>query len=257
MPEATPRYRQLLPLGAPAEVDAGPLLDGMFADLTPPSGRPLTLVNFVASGDGRATIAGRSRGLADAGDRALFHGLRERVDAIMAGPATMEIERYGRMIAVPERRERRLAAGRSAEPLACLISRSGRIPTEIPLFAEPEARVVVFAPEAAGEALNDVAAQVRHVALAPDDLTPAEAMRRLRADFDVVSLLCEGGPRLFSSLLAGGLVDELFLTLAPLLAGGGDAPAITRGPSLAEPARLRLRWLLERESSLFARYAVS
>lgn len=250
-------FRRLLPPGDGAEIAAGPLLDDMIAGLAPPAERPLVLVNFVASADGRTAVAGRSRGLSDPGDRAMFHGLRMRVDAVMAGSVTMGVERYGRMVARPERREWRVAAGRSAEPLACLVSRSGQLPAEIPLFAEPEARIVVFAPAAAATALAGTAAAVEHVVLRPEELTPAEVTRRLRADFGVETLLCEGGPTLFASLLADGVVDELFLTLAPVLAGGGLAATLTSGPELAAPVRLHLRWLLEREGSLFARYALA
>jgi riboflavin biosynthesis pyrimidine reductase len=256
MADPAPRFQQLLPQGAPGELEAAPLLDEMFAALSPPAGRPLTLVNFVASTDGRATVEGRSRGLGDDGDRSMFHGLRERVDAVTAGPMTMRVERYGRILRAPERRERRLARGQSAEPLACLVSRSGRLPTDIPLFGCPEARVIVFAPATARADLDGLAAQVEHVALEPDSLTLPEVARRLRADFGVATLLCEGGPTLFSALLAEGLVDELFLTLAPLLVGGGLAAAITSGAPLPEPVRLRLLWLLEREGSLFARYGL-
>ena len=59
-------------------------------------------------------------------------------------------------------------------------------------------------------------------------------MRRLRSDYDVRSVLCEGGPTLFGALLQEDLVDELFLSLAPKLTGGGSAPSITTGPALAE-----------------------
>jgi 5-amino-6-(5-phosphoribosylamino)uracil reductase len=70
-------------------------------------------------------------------------------------------------------------------------------------------------------------------------------------------LLCEGGPTIFGALLREDLVDELFLTLAPKLTGGGDSPAITGGPELHELCRLGLAWLLEREGALYLRYVVS
>src|SRR5207248_1063785 len=110
------------------------------------SERPYTVVNFVASADGRAAFRGRSGALGDEGDRQMFHGLRERVDAVFAGTATMRGERYGRLVRDPERRRRREQAGLAPEPLACLISRTGEVPLEIPLFAEPESRVVIFTP---------------------------------------------------------------------------------------------------------------
>ena len=71
------------------------------------------------------------------------------------------------------------------------------------------------------------------------------------------TLLCEGGPTVFGALLHEDLVDELFLTLSPRLAGGGSEATITSGPPLPELLPLTLRWALEREGSLFLRYAVS
>ena len=87
-----------------------------------------------------------------------------------------------------------------------------------------------------------------------DELTFAEAFRRLRADHGVESLLCEGGPTVFGALLTEGLVDELFLTLAAKLVGGGDEPAIAAGPELDTPRELAIRWVLERNGSLYLRY---
>ena len=80
-------------------------------------------------------------------------------------------------------------------------------------------------------------------------------MRSLRRDHDVRSLLCEGGPALFNSLLAQGLVDELFLTLAPTLVGGAEL-GITLGPALPAIRPMLLSWALESAGSLFLRYTL-
>ena len=246
-------FRQLLP--QPASVAVEELLAALEPAGPVPSRRPYVLVNFIASLDGRATFQGRSGQLGDEGDHALFHGLRERADAVMAGTATLKIEGYGRILGRPERRQRRVAAGRSPEPLACIVSRSAVVPLEIPLFAEPEARVVVFT--SAKLDLGHVAAQVDVVRLPAEQLRLANVLQCLHDDYDVSLLLCEGGPRLFGALLTEGVVDELFLTLAPKLAGGGPAPPITAGPELPELMGMRLVSVLEREESLFLRYAVS
>ena len=72
---------------------------------------------------------------------------------------------------------------------------------------------------------------------------------------DVRAVICEGGPTLYGSLQAAGLVDELFLTIAPKLTGSGAAPNILEG-GLDEPAALELLWLLEHDGELFARYRI-
>jgi riboflavin biosynthesis pyrimidine reductase len=245
-------FRQLLP--EPATVEVEPLLASVTDGLEISDERPYTMVNFIASVDGRATIKGRSGGLGDDGDRAVFHGLREQVDAVLAGTGTLRTERYGRMLGKAERRERRTARGLPAEPLACIVSRSGELPTDIPLFAEPEARVVVFAP--ARPDTSGSQAQVEVVVLDREELTPSTVLRLLRANHGIETLLCEGGPTLFGALLGEHVTDELFLTLAPKLAGGGAGVPITSGPELPEPQAMRIRWLLERNGSLYLRYSL-
>jgi riboflavin-specific deaminase-like protein len=219
-----------------------------------PEDRPYTIVNFIASADGRATFHGRSGPLGDEPDHEIFHGLREQVDAVMAGTVTVRVERYGRLTRNPERRERRARAGRTPEPLLSIVSRSGHVPTEAPVFSEPDARIVVFVPPEAD--LDETAAKVEVVRLDPGEMTLTTAMRRLRSDFGIRSLLCEGGPTLFGALLEERLVDELFLTLAPKLTGGGMSPTISNGPELVELLPLELRWALDHASSLYLRYAV-
>jgi riboflavin biosynthesis pyrimidine reductase len=242
--------RQLLP--EHRTVSVGNLLDALDPAQHEGRDRPHTLVNFVATVDGRTSFLGRSGPIGDEGDRQMFHGLRERVDAVMAGTSTMRTERYGRIARDPERRSRRVERGLSPEPLAVIVTRSGNVPFDIPLFGEPEARVVIFTPTELD--ISSCAAQVEVVRLDPGQMTMTTAWRRLTSDFGVRMLLCEGGPTVFGALLQEDLVDELFLTLSPRLAGGGTEAAITNGPPLPELLHLTMLWALERESSLFLRY---
>jgi 5-amino-6-(5-phosphoribosylamino)uracil reductase len=237
------RYARLYP--DPGELELAEFREGLEFPVL--EDRPYALANFVASADGRAAFSGRSAPLSDEGDRAVFHALRERVDAVMVGTGTLRNERYGPLIRDEEACRRRTERGLEPQPLACVVTRSGALPLDIPLFAE--ARVVVFAPE-----LLD---GVETVMLEATELTLTAVMRRLRADYGVRSLLCEGGPTLFGSLIHEQLIDELFLTLAPKLTGGGTAPTISSGAELVEPASLQLRSLLERSGSVFFRFVVS
>jgi riboflavin-specific deaminase-like protein len=219
--------------------------------------RPWLVTNFATTADGRAAVEGRSGPIGDDGDRELFRRLRTQVDALLVGTHTLRVERYGRTLRQPELRAAREALGLAPEPLLATVSRSGELPTEIPLFGEPGAHVVIFTtpdcPEPPG-----CAARVELVRLDPAELTLTSALRHLRAEHDVRALLCEGGPTLTGALLGEGLVDELFLTLAPKLAGGGTAPTLaTAGAALPEPAELELVWALERRGSLFLRYALA
>jgi riboflavin biosynthesis pyrimidine reductase len=122
------------------------------------------------------------------------------------------------------------------------------------MFAEPEARIVVFTGAAID--VSTAAAQVDVITLSGDELTFTEALRRLRREYDVRFLLCEGGPTVLGALLREGVLDEVFLTLAPDLTGGGDALSLTSGPELPALCHLHLAGLLRRNDSLYLRYQV-
>jgi len=246
----TVQFQRLTPDPGPVEIDE--LLSGLRLAELASAQRPHAAANFVASADGRAALHGRSGALGDNGDHAIFQGLREQADAVLAGTGTLRSERYGRIIRDPRRRARRAERGARPEPLASTVTRSGDLPTDIPIFAEPEARIVVFT--AAEIDLRDCVAQIDLVRLDPGELTLTTVLRRLRHDYDVRFLLCEGGPTLFGSLLREGVVDELFLTIAPRLAGGGTGPTIAGGPELDPARRLGLKWVLGRAGSLYVRY---
>ncbi len=244
-------FRQLIPEPTTVEIDT--LLSSLELSARAGEEVPYAVANFIASVDGRATFHGRSGALGDESDKALFHGLREQVDAIYVGTGTLRVERYGRLVSDPDRRRRRLQAGRSPEPLASVVTRTGMVPLDIPLFDEPDSRIVIFSPVDLD--VSNLAAHIEVERLDPGMLTLTTVFRRLRSEYGIASLLCEGGPTVFASLVREQLVDELFLTLSPKLTGGGSAPTITSGPELSELCPLRLLWALERGGSLFLRYA--
>jgi riboflavin biosynthesis pyrimidine reductase len=215
-----------------------------------PADRPYVVCNFVASADGKATAQGRTALLGGPGDREMFHLLRTQVDAVLAGTGTLRVERYGPLAREQRFVDIRVAEGRPPHPLGVVISRSGHIPFEIPLFASSESRVIIYAPP--GLDVPACAAQVTVHDLPPADGELPSVLRSLRRDHGVRSMLCEGGPTIFSSLLAHDLVDELFLTLAPTIVGGAEL-GITSEP-LAELIQLRLVRVLEHGGTLFLRY---
>jgi riboflavin-specific deaminase-like protein len=210
--------------------------------------RPLVGMNFVATIDGRATIAGRSGPIGSETDTAMLAGLRTRFDAVMIGAGTMRVERYGRLVSKPETRERRERDGLAPEPLMVLVSGRLDLPWDAPLFSEGGEVLVFTSSETEPPETESSVEVVRH----PGAVNLVEAMRHLRRERGVRALLSEGGPHLHEQMQADGLVDDLFLTIAPKLSGG-EAPRIIEGP-LPGVVDLRLAWLLEEDGELFARY---
>jgi riboflavin-specific deaminase-like protein len=227
-------------------------------------GRPHILVNMACTADGRVTVGGRSGPIGDRADRELFHGLRAAVDAVLVGAGTVRAERYHALVRQESHRRLRRARGLAEEPLACIVSAGLALPADIPLLADPAARVAVLTASAAD--LPPSAAHVEYVRTrirtppAHDGLLdlPA-ALTELRERLGVRTVLCEGGPHLNAQLFAAGMVDELFLSLAPKLAGGGggeDPLRILSGAELDPPVELELLTVLESESQLLLRYRV-
>jgi riboflavin biosynthesis pyrimidine reductase len=228
--------------------------------------RPYVVLNMICTADGRATIEGRSGPLGTPTDAALFHGLRTLVDGVLVGAGTLRTERYNRLVADASERTRRLARGLGEEPLACVVSASLALDPRIPLLADPAARVAFLTPSEG--TLPPLAAHTYYVRAAKDGQLDLQiALAAVRERFAVRTLLCEGGPHLAGQLLEAGLLDELFLTLAPKLAagdvvsdaaGGQRQPALSiiSGPPLEPPVQLELASLLEADSYLFLRYRV-
>jgi riboflavin biosynthesis pyrimidine reductase len=227
----------------------------------PPAGRrPRVLLNMVCTADGRATLGGRSGAIGNRADRELFHALRTAVDAVLVGAGTVRAERYRRLVKDEAGRQLRRERGLSEEPLACIVSASLALsPDTIPLLADPAARVVAITPSPTGE-LPASTIPIEYVRAARDGLLDLPgALAELHTRLGVGTVLCEGGPHLNGALLAAGVVDELFLTLAPKLGGGADHEASRRivcGPELDPPVELKLCDALESEGCLLLRYGV-
>lgn len=260
MQEGQPlRLSRLLPPGDPGTIADIVEELGLWERPSAPTRRPRVLLNMVATADGRATLAGRSGPLSSRADRELFHGLRTAVDGVLVGAGTVRTERYGRMIPDAARRRLRVQRGLSEEPLACIVSGRLALDVDIPLLAEPSARVLIITASAAS--LPTDGAQLDYVrAEREGHLDLSSAMSALSERFAVASLLCEGGPHLSCQLLAAGLVDELFLSVSPKLAGGepagGEALRILAGAELDPAVELELLGVLQSDSNLFLRYGV-
>ena len=231
-------------------------IDEVYSELgwTPRAGRPLVALNMVSSVDGRATLRGSAAGIGSRVDHTLMMALRASADALLHGAGTIRADRVGK--GVPDEWvQRRLEHGLTPQPLLAVITASGDVPLDRSLFAEPERVVVFVAARTPAAAVARLRSHARVIVAGEARPDVAEVVRVLGRDYGVRHALCEGGPTLNHSLLAEGVLDELFLTLAPKMLAGDGLPLVA-GSALPAAAPLRLRSIYEHESELFLRYGV-
>ncbi|HVH22266.1 MAG TPA: pyrimidine reductase family protein [Pseudonocardia sp.] len=205
---------------------------------------PFVRVNFVCSADGAASVDGLSGGLGSAADQRVFGLLRQLAEVVLVGAGTVRAEGY--------RGARRPTRGRDSPPPIAVVTGSAELDPASRLFTDTAvAPIVLTLPTAPADRRERLAAAGGDVVvlerLTPDLLLGELARRGLHR------VLCEGGPSLFGTLIAADAVDELCLTLAPMLAGG-SAGRIARGPA-GTPARpLALAGALQADGVLLLRY---
>ena len=213
--------------------------------------------NMVATADGAASLNGVTQGISSDTDRRVFALLRTLSDVILVGAATVREEKYK-----PARLRElwsHLRHGRPPTPPIAVVTRRLDFDPDSPLIAAapPHARTIVIT---VAQAPADRRAELaRHA----DVIVAGEETVDLKAAVDALAerghrrLLAEGGPRLLAQILETGLLDELCLTIGPLMAGPG-APRIVTGPPgtdpVATPLPLTLAHVLEDDGFLLCRY---
>ena len=236
-------------------------VSAVYEDLVlPPAGRregarPYVITNTVSSVDGRTTMGGKAAGIGSRTDRRTMRTLRSKVDAVMIGAGTLRAEKLSLGLDGPDG---------LPQPLAIIVTDSGDVPLEEHLIVEEGQEVLMLLSDAAPGRVVERLRALAPVVKAPADSTGAvdleEALRILKAERGVESLLVEGGPALNHALFSRNLVDELFLTVAPELLGGSAERTLTllRGPVLSARDRptLDLASIHLSGGELFLRYSI-
>jgi 5-amino-6-(5-phosphoribosylamino)uracil reductase len=205
---------------------------------------PYVRVNFVASLDGAATVEGRAGGLGSVPDRRVFGLLRELADVILVGAGTVRAENYGGA--------RKPTRGRPDPPPIAVLTGSAVLDPGARLFTEARVPPLVLTLESAPAQRRGALAEAGGQVVALERLTPDVVLAEL-AQRGLHRVLCEGGPLLFGVLQAADAVDELCLTVAPLLAGGA-AGRIARGHEGAHARPMTLVGALHEDGVLLLRY---
>lgn len=206
------------------------------------------MINMVASFDGATTVGGRSSPLADDDDRALFRALRAAADVILVGAGTVRAEDYGPVKLPADRIERRRRSGLPDVPRMAVLSRRLDLDPGARLFADQSRRPLILTGDDAEPSRLSALGEVADVVASDGGIEGALA--NLGGG---VVVLCEGGPMVNAELAAAGRIDEVHLTVAPLLTGG-MSKRIVEGRQVEPPAEMALDRILSGDRSLFLRY---
>lgn len=217
---------------------------------------PVVRGNAIASVDGGATTEGTSGGLGGPGDRAVFGVLRELADVIVVGAGTARAENYGGARMSEAQRGRRRRRGQAEIPPIALVTRSANLGPDLMVLTDSEVPPLVLtcADAAAGarQRVGGGAEVVDASGADPAQVDLAVALRRL-GERGLNRVLTEGGPHLLGSFVTADLLDEMCLTTAPLLVGGGAVRVAAGRAEVLTPMRCA-HLLTDDDGYLYARY---
>jgi riboflavin biosynthesis pyrimidine reductase len=212
---------------------------------------------MVAGLDGTAAIGGRVGALSTGPDQALFRRMRQIADVVLVGAETVRREGYSPIRLSARAQEQRRARGQSPTPPVAVVSGSLEFDWSARIFstAPADARTIILTCQTADPDRLAAAGQVAKVVVAGHDrVEPAAAISAL-ADLGYGVVLCEGGPRWLGELVAADRLDELCLSLSPLM--GGDPLPVSVTPSGAGVARFGLKGTMVGDETVFLRYEVA
>jgi riboflavin biosynthesis pyrimidine reductase len=239
----------------------------IYADLDFPRGaetpfrRPHTVINMVATVDGKVVIggAGTTRLIGGETDHYLMAKIEAQADAVLMGAGLVREDDPGYPNLSDSRLRRREARGLRPCPLWAAVSARGEFMAVPRIFQGPREHCALFTTERiTAKARAELEPHTQVFVCGRDQVDPAEMGRLLRSELSVNSMICIGGPTLNASLLEAGAIDEFFLTLSPKLQGGSGLATAVEGTGW-EPERLPvmdLQSLYADGSELYLRYKV-
>jgi len=189
---------------------------------------PRVRMNFVMSLDGAVTVDGRSGGLGDASDRLAMQVLRTLADVVLVGAGTVRAEGYGGVRVGDPDAAWRAAHGLASQPRIAVVSSRLDLDPGHPFFAKATERPIVVTHGASPAHRREALGEVADVLVCGEASVDVELMVQALAERGLPQVLCEGGPHLFGSLVAADRVDELCLSLSPMIVAG-DPGRMVRG----------------------------
>lgn len=210
----------------------------------PHTDRPYVVLNMVMSADGRVVVERTEHGLGSSTDQRLMRELRYHADVVFSGAETMRTSGSSSRLRDATLEAERTASGRTRNPHAATITRSGNVPIEMAFFTAADFDATVYlADDAPPEAQARLRTTRRPVVLVPAADALRAMLRHQRHALGARLALCEGGPTVNGQLFAQGLVDEFFLTIGPVVVSGEGALTPVRArmvPTVATLPHLEL-----------------
>jgi riboflavin-specific deaminase-like protein len=218
---------------------------------------PFVFVNMAMTADGKIATANRAvHSFGSQRDLAHLYELRATADAILCGARTVEISNATLGNGGEQFQKLRLKNGLTEFPLRIIVSGSGSLDPAAKIFQKRFSPIIILTTQRASA---KKLAQFRKLAdevkiCGKTEINFPAALRRLRNQFGVKRLLCEGGGELNDALFRAGLVDEIHLTICPQIFGGHNAPTIAEGigfPRLAAAEKFALTSIKRNKGELF------
>ncbi|MDO5634216.1 MAG: dihydrofolate reductase family protein [Micrococcus sp.] len=221
--------------------------------------RPWVRMMVISSADGAVSVQGQSGALGSPADQRVFALARRTADAIVVGAATVRAEGYAGALVDDDAQRWRHEQGRAAHPVPVLITGSMSIPASDPFFTQAPRRPLVATTRAAlhahperADRLDEVADVVACGERSVDPTTLVEQLGE--RGVDVVHV--EGGPGVYTSVAAAGVLDEVQLSLSPRLVAGDASRILASEADAALSLSLRLEHVMEEDGMLLLRYLV-
>ncbi|MCC7326847.1 MAG: pyrimidine reductase family protein [Burkholderiales bacterium] len=194
--------------------------------------------NFIASLDGAATHEGRTRGLNNEDDKRVFDLLRMLSDVVLVGAGTLRAEGYQELRVEDPAAAWRVEHGLPAQPVLAVVSGELNLRPEMAAFARAPVRPIIFTHRHPTVEKEQDLSRVADVTVCGDASLDPRTMLAALAQRGLRQVLCEGGPHLFGTLIEADCVDELCLTLSPVLENGAAGRIVAGAAQTSRGMRL-------------------
>lgn len=212
--------------------------------------RPKVIVHFAITSDGKVSTARLTPSrFTSSTDKHRLLEIRALADALIVGRGTLERDRMTLGLPDQSLREARIAKHQREYPLRVLISNSGRISLNLPVFQHAFSPVLVYSSRQMPVEIRRQLESRAQVFLHPKKRLDVHwVLEHLHQYHRVRSLVCEGGPTLVRALAECNAIDEIFFTVAAKLFGGHSAPGLLGPPGAFLPSTQRFNLVAMRSS---------